>query len=175
MAVLIEGLSVVIRCDAVVKSYEGGIEAFVSSVPNSSLCADGYLACVRFLSPVDVGSYIETLKVAGLRHKIETDAIDIVVVDQLKGLCSPCNWAVFGKTDWNNDPNCPISVCSAKEANSTAVVVPDGWTYESSLTANHRFVEGNTLPNSLRFIRKEGELDVFQDQNTHQEFYVKRA
>ncbi|WP_255956668.1 hypothetical protein [Vibrio campbellii] len=41
MAVLIEALSVVIRCEAIAKKYIGGMVAFIAALPNKSLCSDG--------------------------------------------------------------------------------------------------------------------------------------
>jgi hypothetical protein len=141
VAVLVEVISVVIRCEAVVKSYAGGIEAFTAALPNRSLCSDGELACIRFMTPQDVRAYAEQLESCGLTHKADDKAIDFVVVDQLSGLCSPCDWAVFGKTDWNNNPEWPISVCSNTHTKSSIVYVPDGWVYEGSLSENCTFVE----------------------------------
>jgi hypothetical protein len=51
MAVLVEAISVVVRRDAIDRSYEGGWVAFVSSVPNATLCTDDQLARVGFMDP----------------------------------------------------------------------------------------------------------------------------
>jgi hypothetical protein len=145
MAVLVEAISIVIRCDAVVKAYEGGIKAFTATLPNQSLCSDGELACLRFMTPQAAQKYAEQLEARGLRHKAENKAADFVVVDQLSGLCSPCEWAVFGKTDWNNNPEWSISVCKAVLAMNDTVYVPDGWIYKSSLSENCNYVESDSI------------------------------
>lgn len=174
MAVLIEAISVVIHCDSIVNSYTGGIKAFVSAVPNKSLCADGELACVNFMTPKDVRLYAEYLECCGLKKEETNCAMDFVIVDQLSGLCSPCNWAEFGKTDWNNDPKCPISVCRAIPTKQSTIVVPSGWNYESSLSVNYRYVDSDSIPENLKLIRTEKNLDVLYDESTGQEFYVRR-
>ena len=40
LAVLVEALSVVVRCEAIVKKYSGGADAFMSAIPNKTLCSD---------------------------------------------------------------------------------------------------------------------------------------
>lgn len=174
MAVLIEALTVVIRCEAIVKKYTGGIETFTASVPNKTLCADGELAGVSFMVPADVQRYIEHLEHNGLIYKESDTSIDIVVVDQIRGITSPCDWVDFGETNWNNDPQSPISVCCAKETKVDTVVVPDGWSYKKSLSANYKYIEAKEIPENLKFVRSEDGLDVLIDENTGQEFYVRR-
>lgn len=175
MAVLVEGLSVVVRCESVDKSYLGGIEGFISSVPNGSLRADGELACVTFMTPVDTQNYIECLKKNGLDYIVENKAIDVVVVDQLSGLCSACDWAEFGETYWNNDDGMRIVVCQAKPTSVNKVVVPDGWSYDKSLSLNYKYIDQENIPENLKFLRSEGNLDVLVDESTGQEYFVNRS
>ena len=54
MAVLIEGLSVVIRYPAIETAHQGGARAFALELPNRSWCEDGELARVGFLPPEDI-------------------------------------------------------------------------------------------------------------------------
>ncbi|MBC3919144.1 hypothetical protein H8L32_16755 [Undibacterium sp. CY18W] len=111
MAVLIEAISVVLRCESIVNRFSGGVEHFMSSIPNKTLCSDGELASVSFMVPADVKSYVEYLVRQGLVFKNDGIAMDLVVVDQRRGMTSDCDWAIFGEADWNNNPKCPISVC----------------------------------------------------------------
>jgi hypothetical protein len=48
MAILVEGISVVIRAEAVIHRYPGGWERFRDDCPNDTLCADGELIRVGF-------------------------------------------------------------------------------------------------------------------------------
>ncbi|WNJ95665.1 hypothetical protein RND59_00645 [Vibrio ruber] len=114
MAVLIEGLSVVIRCEAIVKKFFGGVNTFMDSLPNLTLCSDGELACVHFMVPRDVQTYVEYLTRKGLTFKENNKSIDMVVVDQIHGMTIDCDWAVLGETDWNNNANHTIVVCCAE-------------------------------------------------------------
>lgn len=174
MAVLIEAISVVIRCESILNFYAGGIESFMLTVPNKTLCADGELACVNFMMPGDVRVYAEYLRSCGLKKEESNNAIDFVVVDQLNGLCSPCDWAEFGKTNWNNNPKYPISVCRMIPTKVNTVVAPNGWNYSKSVSANFKFFDTYSVPKNFKLVRTEKNLDVFYDENTGEEFYVRR-
>lgn len=54
MAVLIEAISVVVRKDAIEKRFPGGWDSFLDEIPNNTLCTDGELVRVGFMSPQDV-------------------------------------------------------------------------------------------------------------------------
>jgi hypothetical protein len=175
MSVLIEALSVVVRCDAIVARFPGGVEGFTSVVPNETLCADGELARVGFMTPQDTKAFVERLESRGLVYRRDGRAVDIVVVDQRSGMMVPCDWAEFGQTDWNGDPKCPVSACRARETRVEKLVVPKGWEYVKSLSARHRFVETGKLPPSVRFSRHQDGLDVYVDTDTGQEYFVGRT
>lgn len=173
MAVLIEAISVVIRCESIARRFSGGVENFIASVPNGTLCSDGELACVNFMVPDDVKKYVEYLVGHGLIFKEFGTAVDLVVVDQKRGMAFDCEWAIFGEADWNNNPECPISVCQYSPSNIKHVVVPGGWDYVSSLSATSNFVDGENIPSGLKFVRRDGDLDVLRDESTGQEFFVR--
>ena len=133
MAVLIEGTSVVVRASAVRTKYEGGAAAFIREIPNKSFCADGELARVGFLAPDDVKAYVGHLERRRLVYHRNQGAIDLVAVDQLTGLCVPCEWASFGSTFRDRAKTQPIKVCCANPTEFKHVVVPDGWEFSVSL------------------------------------------
>ena len=175
MAVLIEGISVVVRASAVMTKYEGGSAAFVREVPNRSFCADGELARVGFMVPDDVKTYVSHLESRGLTYVNDREAVDLVVVDQRTGLCVACSWAAFGSTLWNNNPAWPIVVCCAEPTRVKHTVVPDGWAFEMSLSAQHRFVRSDAIPPSLKFLRREQDLEVYYDEKLGKEIYAARS
>ncbi len=93
MAVLVEGISVIIRCSAVRSKYRGGEAAFRRDLPNRTFCTDGELARVGFMQPEAVRSYVRHLERRGLTFRSEQDeAVDIAVMDQLRGPLVPCCW-----------------------------------------------------------------------------------
>lgn len=175
MAVLIEGISVVVRCRSVVEKFAGGAANFKRSIPNGTLRSDGELACVTFMTPSDARVYIERLCGVGLVHRGDDGrAVDLVVVDQNQGPVTLCEWLDFGHADWDGDPTQVVAVCCARPTKSSAIVVPEGWVYSSSLTANHRFVEGGSIPPNLSVARSENGIDVLVDKDSGREYFVRR-
>ena len=61
MAVLIEGIAVVVRRDAISTSFAGGWTAFKEVVRGMIYCADDELACVHFTSGVNTDAFLATL------------------------------------------------------------------------------------------------------------------
>jgi len=97
MSVLCEAISVLVPVEVLMRAFPGGPAAYERAVSNETFCSDGVLTRVGFMHPHDVGFWIERLEDVGLtcfRQKPDgtADAIDIVVVDQLNGPTSNCDW-----------------------------------------------------------------------------------
>lgn len=75
--------------------------SFIADLPNSSFCADGELAVVSFMTPSAALDYADKLVTGGLKHLVNSRAVDIVIVDQLSGIVDDCDWAQTGETEWN--------------------------------------------------------------------------
>jgi hypothetical protein len=152
MAVLCDAISVVVRRDAIDAYYTGGWNQFINCVPNATLCTDGELARVGFLTPDDVREFVDDLIDSGLQlePKIKflglfgsgRERSDIVVVDQHRGATMPCSWIEFGKfklTDHSNE----VSMCWLFEGDRIAagihlkgsnmeLAAPANWSPEDS-------------------------------------------
>lgn len=137
MAVLVEAISVVARAEAILARYWGGWEAFKKDVPNQGLCADGELARVGFMTPADVEAWVRHLERQGLVYMREGKAADAVVVDQLRGPTTPCDWIEFSHVDWPA-PGQRVAAARLVGSESTQIVTPDGWTCEGSISAISR-------------------------------------
>lgn len=147
MAVLVEGISVIVRADRL-ESFETW-EAFKLIVPNGTLCADGELVRVGFMSPDEVRAFVETLKGHGLSFNGEGPALDILIVDQQSGFTIACDWAEFGHVDWENDPSKPVAVARRVGSQILQVLTPDGWAYDMSLTREFGFIPDVSLAENL--------------------------
>lgn len=124
----------------------------MASLPNKTLCSDGEIACINFMTPFDVQKYVEFLMRQNLIYKDDNEnLIDIVVVDQRQGMTRDCDWAGFGSMDWNNNPEQPVSVCYFISTKDERLVVPEGWDYDNSLTANHKFIGDDVIPENFTF------------------------
>src|SRR5215467_646371 len=97
MAVLVEAISVVVRRDAIDRAFDGGWRAFVSSVPNATLCTDDQIARVGFMDPKAVENFVKGLEAAGLVFLRSGRCVDIAVIDQQRGPTMPCEWIEFAQ------------------------------------------------------------------------------
>ncbi len=162
VAVLIEAISVVIKAESIIKKYPGGWERFRKDVPNQTLCADGELVRVGFMNPHDVQCYIGFLESKGLVFQSDGICKDIAVLDQLRGLTIPCDWADFGRIFIDQAQTQKISACRLKGSSQKIVSYPDGWEYDNSLSKDYHFVENEKVGQELEFIRKEGGVSVYR-------------
>jgi len=184
MAVLIEAISVVIRADALVRNFPGGLEAFKRTVPNTTLCTDGELVRVGFMSPDDVGAFVERLEDAGLVFARDGKAVDIAVVDQQRGPTMPVDWLEFAHLTLGGSAS-KVAVCWLFEGPRIAagihmrsqhmdLATPAGWRYEDSLSANFKFVASEEMNDKLTFLRRANGLDVYLDRSTGKEVFAGR-
>lgn len=175
MAVLIEGISVVIRCSAIFGRFPGSWPAFRDAVPNKTLCCDNELARVGFMTPDDTKHYVEQLAAYGIVYLSDGKGQDVVVADQQRGMAAPCDWAEFGRIDWNGNPKKQVAACRAVGSQCRQVFTPDGWAYENSLSSQFRFVVNGWVPEFMQFLRREDGLDVYRDLETGKEVFVGRS
>ena len=153
VAVLVEGISVVVRKDSIQKKMTGSDARFRLLIPNSTFCEDDQLARVGFLDPAEVGSYIEELVNVGLTFVEDGKSVDIVVCDQQRGPTVDCDWIEF----------CHIPIEGGKvgaawifdgerrgagihmQSTSMELATPPGWQFKDSLSDKFQFVpEGVT-------------------------------
>jgi hypothetical protein len=183
VAVLVEGISVIVRRDAIESKYSGGWEAFVADVPNATLCADDEIARVGFMSPTEVEAFIEHLEQGGLMFLDHGKGIHLAVADQQRGLTTECDWLEFGKLAFGAEGR--VSACWLFEGpriaagmhlpgTSMELATPVGWKFKGSLSQKFGFVPTGQETDRLKFVRSEGDLDVFLYLDTGKEVFVGR-
>ena len=175
MAVLVEAVSVIIRADALLAAYKGDWDAFKETAPNETMCADGELVRVGFMSPQDVEAYVKQLRELGLTYLYDGTAKDLVVVDQMRGPAVPCEWIECGQVDLDSDPSMRATACRLKGSAQSILVRPEGWTFAGSLSESFGFVPNEHIEKSLTFLRREKGLDVYRNELTGKEVYVGRT
>ena len=175
MAVLAEAISVVIRCDRLLAVFDNDWNAFKAIVPNETLCADNELVRIGFMLPADVEGFVDTIRGRGLTYLVDGVAKDLVVVDQLRGPLARCDWIEFGHISLDGDANKKVAACRLKGSSQTVVIMPDRWTFEQSLSASFGFVPNEHIDKSLRFLRHEGGLDVYENELTGREVFIGRT
>jgi hypothetical protein len=157
MAVLIEGISVVVRRDAIDSKMDGGWERFKLLIPNSTFCHDGEVARVGFLDPAEVGGFIELLNEHGLTY-IENDnneakPIDMIVVDQQRGPVTDCEWIEFSHLGIDGGKiGAAWFWCAPRIAGAGTYMKPDmtiampaGWHFKDSLSDKFEFVPNHLV------------------------------
>jgi len=184
MAVLVEAISIIVRRDAINARFSGGWRQFLAIVPNSTLCSDEDLARVGFMSPPDIEAFVRRLEGGGLTFLRDEQAVDMAVVDQMRGPTMPAEWLEFALLPLGGTVN-KVAACWLFEepriaagihmpAKGMNLATPDGWTYEDSLSANFKFVENEEMQEKLKFLRHEDGADVYLDRSTGKEVYVGR-
>lgn len=182
MAVLVEAISVVVRLDAINEKYPGGWDRFVTTVPNATLCFDDNIARVGFMNPQDSQDFIDTLWQNGLEWINNTGgqgkAQDFVVVDQQKGALDPCEWLAIETVPYGSGGGAIAACRFVTDSDSLGdqghlsaadVRTPSGWAHEGSISARYIYEPSPHSPQRLRFLRQEGPLDVFVEEDTGEE------
>jgi hypothetical protein len=190
MAVLCEAISVIVKRSSIDKYLKGGWKQFLKDIPNSTMCTDGELVRVGFMTPNQVQLYIELLVSGGLQFQPPKKIFgifgggrnesDIVVVDQHQGPTVQCDWIEFGKFPVG-EKKIMASMCWLLEGERLGVGVhmkstgmdlayPAGWApnQESRL----QFAEFEDLNARYEFLRNENGLDVLWDKEEQKEVFV---
>ena len=174
MAVLVEGISVIIKTQSIVDRYPGGWPAFRDNNSSETLCADGELIRIGFMTPEDTKQFVENLSEYNVVYQFKGNAIDLVVADQQHGFAIPCDWAECGKVCFDGNPTKEIMACRMIGSKVDEIAMPEGWNYDNSLSQNFTFVESDSLPEQMEFIRHENGIDIYRDKKTGKEKYVGR-
>ncbi len=164
MAVLVEAISVVVKRASVNRLYPGGWDAFARQCPSSTLCADGHVARIGFMTPTDVRGYIDQLRSLGFTFN--EDDSDIMVVDQLHGPTSRGGWLECGHINLGGHE---VAACRLAGDTETALLTPEGWCYDDSLSERPGFAAAGELDSKFEFVRHENGVDVYRDKGRQAE------
>ena len=170
MAVLCEAISVIVRVDRIT-AMPNGMQGFHSMVPNSTYCVDDELVRVGFMSHDDVAHFVRQLEQQGLTYLRDGAAVDLIVVDQQRGPLAPCSWIDFGHVELQDG-----SVAAAQLTGSTLhqILMPEGWTYNGSLSQAYGFVPTGQIDKSPTFLRRSDGVDVYLNRLTGKEVFMAR-
>lgn len=174
MAVLVEGISLVLKVTSLEELYSGGSERFIEDSPNSTCCSDSELVRIEFMSPVETETFVSQLSRFGFVYIENGNAKDLVVIDQQRGMSAQCDWAEFGRIDLDGDQNKKVSVCRLVGSQIKQMMTPEDWVYEDSLSSKFMFVESGHVPEFLDFLRHKNGLDVHRDIRTGKKVYASR-
>ena len=176
MPVLAEALSVIIKKESLERLYVGGFIAFLQANQYKTLCYDDDIVRVGFMTPDDVGDFIDKMTSAGLKYIEDDKALDMTVVDQVKGSLAPAAWLTFGKVNILIEQK-PQSLSACKEANSlsTNLITPSNWSYDGSLSQKHSFVRTEELNKDVIFVGHKDGCDIYLNKSTGKKLYAGRS
>jgi len=172
MAILIEAISLVKKVGAIEHFYPGGFEAFEAKSSNATLCADEELIRLGFMTPADVESFVEKLKDCGIKYIENDNAIDMVVIDQIRGPTIQCDWIEFGHISLEDNK---VAIARMVGSEIDQIFTPEGWEYETSLSNSYGFVPEGQEDKSLKFLRHENGMDVYLSLLTGKEVFIGRT
>jgi len=175
MAVLIEGISVIIKRKSIEEKYSGGWDSFLNCIPNKTFCYDDELVRIGFMVPDDVKKYINSLEENNLTYIEKGRAIDLVVVDQLRNSIVNSNWIEIGFINLDDDLDKKVKCCKLKDSKLNQLLTPDGWQYDGSLSNQFGFIPNAEIHKSLKYLRNENGYDVYLNILTNKEVYVGRT
>jgi hypothetical protein len=124
------------------------------------------------MAPEDVESYVRALRERGLVFERDGEATDFVIVDQRWGPETPCPWLEFGQSEIEGNR---VAACRLAGSSEQVVVTPQGWRFDRSLSASYGFVPTRAEDKSFRFLRHEGNVDVYFSELTGGEVFVGRT
>lgn len=120
MSVICESISVIVRVDVLDLRHHGGAEGCRRAAPSPTYCSDGVLARVGFSSLDEAGWWIRVLRAKGLQQPRGGRAVDVVVVDEERGVLMPCDWIETAVTGG-------VRRAWAVGGPEGALAVPAGW------------------------------------------------
>lgn len=132
MAVLIEGVCLLLRCEAVERHYPGGVTALAEECPAAGACADDDLVALTFDDSDAAEDYLAELESYGLRHLVDDMAVDAVLADPHLGPVSPCGWVEYGQVVIGADARQRVAVGALPGTDPGTLNVPTGWRFAGS-------------------------------------------
>lgn len=189
MALLIEAICVVIRCDAIKRKFAGGFDGFMRTLPNETLCVDESLARIAFMAPREASGYIAHLERSGLRLVKEDKSFDIVIVDQTMGPTSECDWLEFARVPYKGEDGETVGTIATvtykglpgqhRGQNETQagtepspLVTHPNWKFAGSLSEKCVTVPQGQVTDRMKYLRSEGSMSIFLDTQSGEEVAI---
>jgi hypothetical protein len=144
VAVLVEGVCLLLRCEAVERLYPGGVQALADACTAEAVCADDDLMALTFEDSDAAEEYLAELEQYGFRHLRNDMAVDAVLADPHLGPVSPCGWAEYGQATIDSDPNKRVALCAMPGAEVSDLCVPKGWQFKGSLSEALELVDDDS-------------------------------
>ena len=169
MAVLVEGISVVVRISSIQQKFAGGGASFRKLIPHQQFCMDGQLASVNFMAGNDVRAFADELERHGLTVFDGQAFVDVAVVDMHKDVLAPAPWLESVTTGTG------VRFVYLADQGIGEVVVPDGWQEERSLYAVGTYVSEEDMQAQVEVVGQSGGVQEVRLKGRDQPQYVGRT
>jgi tetratricopeptide (TPR) repeat protein len=175
MAILIEGVSVVITTSDLDTHFPGGSAAFAAQVPNSTYCSDGVLARVSFMVVDDARLFVGALA-NRFNNTWKATPQNIAVIDATQGFLTKCDWL---KADLKTIPNAEgkliaVTVAWLGDGDPSTFSAPAGWQLRSMVTLSQADLEQNYEVVKVEETSSGGAVTTYRHRETGKTWYVGR-
>ena len=174
MGVLVEGISVIVRRDAIEQKIPGGLSAFLATVPSGSYCMDDDLVRVAFMASDDADAYLRRLRAEGLTAGLSDGVPDMAVVNQQSGPTLDAPWLEC--RSYSREDSATVMGCHAAGSRDSGLAAPAGWNYERSLSKTGFFVPKSEIGREVKFVSSKGDgVEVYRHVATGKTLFVGRT
>ena len=159
--VLVEGSAIVVRKDAILENYQGGMGQFLFDIPNeNTLSQDDYLMSFSFQNYHLAKAHYFYLAKQGLKitdFMPEVTFADAILWDQHFGPSHHPYWVRFSQEKIDSQHRVRIAQFDFEETNEYdtekirmgKIAVPKDWKYETSVTQMLPYERMNLYPSRL--------------------------
>ncbi len=168
MAVLIEGLNVIVRCETASRLYPDGVQGMARDCPNNTFCTDGSLARIGFMSIADARRFIANLEGYGLTYSVNGECMDIALASAEEGVEWNCRW--FGIDQ--HPKGYFFGWMAGKDPGDVAA--PSGHDLDDYERKIH-YISNEDLKKYFEFLGEENGVREYLDRRNGQKLYIGRT
>ena len=161
MAVIIEAFSIIIRNSTIETKFPGGLDGYKKACPNTSLCTDGELCRVGFMTEVEISNYLKFLSENGISICDKNRRTQIAYVDHDGSLKWECDWIQVVEIEGNLS-----SILTGTKVNK--LVAPVGWKPGSSMIK----LNTDDIEREYEYLGIENNVHVFKNKKSGEKFYM---
>jgi hypothetical protein len=161
MAVIIEAFSIIIRNSTIEAEFPGALDGYRKACPNTSLCTDGELCRVGFMTEPEISDYLRFLSENGIPVCDKNGRAQIAYVDHDGKILWECDWIQIVEIE-----GILSAVLTGTEVNK--LVAPAGWRPGSSLFK----VSTDDIELDYDYLGMEKDVHVFRHKESGKKFYM---
>lgn len=161
MSVPIEATTVVVKNTAIERSFAGGTDAFSAVVPNATLCSDGHISRISFMSEADADQFVSELSQYQL---VELE--DFVVVR----VSMPIEEQVF---DWLGVARYEKSIIGWLDGTDPGkLFAPEGWRPDAEPLQHY---SAEQIDADFEFLEENDGVLTYRNRETGERIYSART